>query len=282
MIKPRTILSVCAFATLPLLGCGGDGGTGPTGPESLVKIDGDQQTGTVGEALATDPTVEVRNADGDPVSGVSVDFQVTSGGGSVSSGSVTTDSRGRASTTWTLGTSVAATHSLEASNGSITATFSADPEAGPATAIEIVSGDGQDVPEPDTQLPDPLVVEVSDSYGNPVEGVTVDFTTDDGSVSPAQATTDASGRAETIATVGSESELGATSILPASLSRAREDLLYEEVLRAVRGALFQGHRTRRLAERIGGVLGRRDRVQRVDVMERVPVSSVGHHPGVRR
>ncbi len=127
----RTVVYLCALATASLAACGGDGGTAPTGPETLVKVDGDQQSGVVGEALPVDPTVEVRDADGDPVVGVSVEFEVTAGGGSVSSGTTTTNSQGRASTSWTLGTSVDESHALQASAGSVSATFSADPEAGP-------------------------------------------------------------------------------------------------------------------------------------------------------
>ncbi|MDX1567881.1 MAG: Ig-like domain-containing protein, partial [Longimicrobiales bacterium] len=213
MIKRRAVLYVCALALAPLAACGGgDGATGPGGAENLVKVEGDQQSGIVGEALSVDPTVQVRNADGDPVSGVSVEFQVTSGGGSVSVSTRTTDAQGRASTTWTLGTSTATDQLLEASTGSLTATFSADPQPGPATTLEIASGDGQQVSQPSTTLPDPLVVEVSDTYGNPVEGVSVEFTTSNGSVSPSQATTDASGRAQTTATVGAESELEAAAV----------------------------------------------------------------------
>ncbi|NIP61100.1 MAG: hypothetical protein GWM92_21815, partial [Gemmatimonadetes bacterium] len=70
---------------LPLLvTCGGDDGTGPgEPPASIVKVLGDGQTGEVGRPLPVEPTVEVRNGRGEPISGVSVSFSVESGAGTV-------------------------------------------------------------------------------------------------------------------------------------------------------------------------------------------------------
>ena len=66
-----------------------------------------------------------------------------------------------------------------------------------------LSGDGQQGPA-GVQLADPLVVSVLDQEGNGVAGVTVRFSTGDGTLSATTATTDTDGRAATTLTLGSE------------------------------------------------------------------------------
>ena len=71
--------------------------------DALVKISGDDQSGTPGNALANPFVVEVQDEDGEPLTGHSVTFSVTAGGGSLSETSVTADEDGLAETTLTLG-----------------------------------------------------------------------------------------------------------------------------------------------------------------------------------
>ncbi|NDJ24006.1 DUF4082 domain-containing protein [Nostoc sp. B(2019)] len=70
---------------------------------SLIKVSGDNQSGETGETLPNPLVVRVVNAQNNPQSGVTVNFVVTSGGGSVSPVSVVTNASGQASTTLTLG-----------------------------------------------------------------------------------------------------------------------------------------------------------------------------------
>jgi hypothetical protein len=70
---------------------------------TLVKVSGDNQSGTTGATLPNSLVVRVVNAQNNPQSGITVNFAVTSGGGSVSPVSVVTDGSGQASTTLTLG-----------------------------------------------------------------------------------------------------------------------------------------------------------------------------------
>ena len=72
-------------------------------PDAIVKISGDNQSGRPGATLANPLVVEVIDANDDPVSGVTVNFAVTAGGGSVSPASATTNNNGRAQTRLTLG-----------------------------------------------------------------------------------------------------------------------------------------------------------------------------------
>ena len=52
--------------------------------DALVKVSGDNQSGTPGNALAAPFVVEVQDEDGEPLTGHSVTFSVTAGGGSLS------------------------------------------------------------------------------------------------------------------------------------------------------------------------------------------------------
>ncbi|MEH2263611.1 N,N-dimethylformamidase beta subunit family domain-containing protein [Nostoc sp.] len=70
---------------------------------TLVKVSGDNQSGTTGAVLSNSLIVQVLNSQNNPQSGVTVNFAVTSGGGSVSPTNVLTNSSGQASTTLTLG-----------------------------------------------------------------------------------------------------------------------------------------------------------------------------------
>ena len=72
-------------------------------PSDIVKVSGDNQSGQPGSRVANPFVVEVVDENDDPVSGVTVNFAVTAGGGSVSPESATTGNNGRAQTRLTLG-----------------------------------------------------------------------------------------------------------------------------------------------------------------------------------
>jgi hypothetical protein len=72
-------------------------------PLAFWIITGDKQQGLVGSALANPFVVEVRGRSGEPFLDAQVTFTVTSGGGTLSVTSVTTDANGRAESTLTLG-----------------------------------------------------------------------------------------------------------------------------------------------------------------------------------
>jgi hypothetical protein len=83
-------------------------------------------------------------------------------------------------------------------------TFQATVETGAAVRIEPVSGSGQNGAV-GTALQDPLIVRVTDQFGNPVAGVTVEWDAEQGSVDPSSSQTGADGRAETSWVLGSSS-----------------------------------------------------------------------------
>ena len=140
----------------------------------LLVVAGDDQRDTAGRALPQPFVVEAQAGDGGPVPGVVVSFRAVTAGGGVANGSVTTDVAGRASTSMTLGR-IAGSYSFEASSGELAAvSITATAEPAPAAAIAIVSGDGQrDVAG--RPLAQPFVVLVSDAFGAPVSGATVEW-----------------------------------------------------------------------------------------------------------
>ena len=107
----RTVpVFLAVFASL--FGCGGggdDGGGGPPDdtPASISIQAGNNQTALVSTAVATDPAVEVRNANNQALAGIAVTFAVATGGGSVTGGSATTNAQGVATVgSWTLGAAI--------------------------------------------------------------------------------------------------------------------------------------------------------------------------------
>jgi uncharacterized protein YjdB len=86
----------------------------PAVPASIAVIDGDGQTGAAGQFLNTPLLVEVLNGLGQPLSDVTVEWAVATGGGSLSAASTTTLASGRTEVEWALGT--------EAGEGRVTAT----------------------------------------------------------------------------------------------------------------------------------------------------------------
>jgi hypothetical protein len=93
------------FTSGVLAGAESNAITVTTGPAASISIQaGDDEEAPVSTAVDPDPAVIVRDAGGNPVSGVEVDFEVTDGDGSVAPLSVTTGTNGIATVdSWTLG-----------------------------------------------------------------------------------------------------------------------------------------------------------------------------------
>ena len=176
----------------------------PGSAGSLSINAGDGQTAVAGTAVATAPSVKVQDANGNPVSGASVNFFIGSGGGSITGATATTNASGIATVgSWTLGNTAGAnTLTAGAVGVSGSVTFSATGIAGAAANIAIANAasNGQSAQAGSAVAIAPSV-KVTDSRGNAVAGVTVVFavTSGGGSVSGPNTTTDASG----VAAVGS-------------------------------------------------------------------------------
>jgi Domain of unknown function (DUF4082) len=108
---------------------------------TITKVGGDNQTGTSGTALSSPLAVKVENG-GNPQSGVTVNFTVTAGGGSVSPATAVTDASGEATTTLTLGSTPGAvfpiTNTVNATAADVgTVTFTATGNPSGITIVNI-------------------------------------------------------------------------------------------------------------------------------------------------
>jgi hypothetical protein len=209
-----------------LIGCGGDGGVnGSNTTKNLVSdkvvasvllAEGNNQIATVGTELSNPLVVLILNKAGQPIVGQIVNFAVTAGNGTVFAGTSMSDATGYARERWRLGTS-AGTNKVEVrvvdANGAavVFATFVAVGTAGAPQTASIVSGNNQSAKQL-KQLPLPVKVIIKDSYSNPIAGVAVTFTANNGSTAfPVSATTDTSGEAAATWTLGTA--LGSQELL---------------------------------------------------------------------
>lgn len=169
------------------------------------------QNAVVNTAAAQAPTVQVKDAGGLGVANATVTFAVTSGGGSVTGGTQTTNAQGLATVgSWILG-QTAGPNTLTATVAQLPAvSFSATGTAGAAAVVTKFSGDNQ-AGSANIALGSPLVVQVNDQFGNPVNNVTVAWATATGSLTPASSTTDGLGRTQSAWTLGNGATQTATA-----------------------------------------------------------------------
>ena len=110
---------------------------------ALLKISGDNQKGVSGAALSYPFVVEVQDANGSALAGLSVRFAITAGGGTLSATRIMTDENGRAESTLTLGPNLGAniaSVSAAGIEGPVTFHAISDTESPPITAD--VNSDG--------------------------------------------------------------------------------------------------------------------------------------------
>jgi serine protease len=207
-------------AALVLSACGGSDPNRT--PAAILALSGDNQTGAAGIPLQQPLIVQVDDKAGDPVSGVTVVFSVTAGGGSIQPASATTNSRGQATAIWTLGTLAGAPSTATASVNGLSgppASFAATVQAAlPASAV-LLQGGGQTAVA-GQPLAIPVVVEFKDAFNNPAVGQAVNWavTGGAGSLTGTSVITDAQGRATTLWTLGYQ--LGSGHALQAQIGGA--------------------------------------------------------------
>ena len=158
------------------------------------------QSGTTSATVGAPPSVLVLDGQGNPVSGVSITWAVTAGGGSVNTtGATTTGATGLATlTSWTLGAS-AGLNTVTATSAGLSGspvTFNANGVASAPTQIAVTSGGAQTGVTAGSAATATQFT-VRDAGNNPVQGVTVSFAvnTGSGSLSVPSAVTNASGQA---------------------------------------------------------------------------------------
>lgn len=193
---PRALRHVGGLALLlGVAACGSDSTTPPAEPASVSASAGSGQTATVGELLGAALSVVVLDDSGQPFAGASVQWAVTSGGGSVTPTSSQSGSDGTATTQWTLGGTAGAQTVTATVSGLSPVTFTATADAG-APAQIVVTPAGPDITALNGTAQ--MAASVQDAFGNALTGVAVDWSSADDAI----VTIDAAGLATGIA-VGS-------------------------------------------------------------------------------
>jgi subtilisin family serine protease len=196
-MKHRLRWSIVAAAGVVACGKSDPGPDDSQKPSQLVLVEGNNQTGRVGEALQTALTVRVVNSAGAALAGIPVAFAVTAGGGSVTNASVNTAVSGQASTVWVLGGTIGAglQRVTASAAGVASVTFTATGLVGAPASVAVTSGGGQRAPL-GAPAPDSIRVVVKDQFDNPTEGIPITWQViaGGGSVSPTATVTDAQGR----------------------------------------------------------------------------------------
>lgn len=177
---------------------------------SMITVSGHPQTGPAGERLPLPFVIGVKDLDGDAVAQVDIFFEVEIGNGVLETPQpVQTDEFGNASAYFRTDTLAGMTCWVKAYNNDLSGSprrFSATSTAGTPRKITYVSGDGQPG-YVGRVIYNPLVVRVTDHYGNAVSGVSVLFEVvlGDASIQGSQAVTvvsNTSGLASTYVTLG--------------------------------------------------------------------------------
>lgn len=199
-MRPSLVGAVLGLA-LVNAACGGSTDSGPVATQ-IAKNGGDNQVAAAGTALAP-LSVVVRDANSNPVAGVTVNWAVASGGGSVSASSSISDVSGIATITRTLGAN-AGTQTTSATKTGLTGsplTFSAVAQIQGATQMALNAGNSQS----DTVLATlgtAISVLVRDQNNAAVQGVTVNWTATGGGVSSPTSITNVGGIASVNYTLG--------------------------------------------------------------------------------
>ncbi len=163
-------------------------------PASIAIASGNNQSGPVKSSLKSPLKVKVKDAAGNGVAGISVTFSDGGAGGMVSPATVTTDSEGFASTTYTTGTKAGAISITASVTGIPSASFKATVLAGAPASMAIYGGNNQTV-KAGKNTSKQLQVLIEDQYANLVKGVQVSYSDGGagGSFSPNPATTTSKG-----------------------------------------------------------------------------------------
>jgi Bacterial Ig domain/Bacterial Ig-like domain (group 1) len=137
-------------------------------------VSGNGQTGAAGAPLTAALVVKVADGSGNPVSGATVTWTVTAGGGNPNPASGTTDANGQAATTWTLGATPGTNTLAAAVAGVGSISFTATGVSGAPSGLAV-----QTQPSQTARIGTPFgrqpVIQVRDGQGNDVaqSGVSV-------------------------------------------------------------------------------------------------------------
>jgi PKD repeat protein len=179
-------------------------------PASIKVVQGDSQSGRVTRPLAGPVVVAVSDSRNRPVEGATVTFELTAAGpgADIIPHTATTNANGEASTQVVLGNTIgrqmgAARVSVSAGVRVPETSFSAMALSENANSMAAVAGEDQ-AGRVGSPLGNRLVVAVTDTFGNPIAGVPIDWTAGGGgSVSAPTVITDDRGQASVERILGS-------------------------------------------------------------------------------
>lgn len=160
-------------------------------PARITILRGNDQRGVVGQTLGARVTFRVTDAGGNPTPGVTLN--VDQSDGTVTNPTVKTGSDGTASLRWAFGATAGPQRTVVSVQEapSVKATVNSTARPAPASKVEIVSPSISIVSSNSIRV----VSAVTDSLGNPISGVVVQYSVTAGSLSTRRVTTDAQGRA---------------------------------------------------------------------------------------
>jgi Bacterial Ig domain/Bacterial Ig-like domain (group 1) len=212
-----TRLSILGFTCLAAVtACGGNDLVlpGEGEPAHIRIVQGSPQSGRVGETLGDSLVVEVTDVNEHPVPGITVVFQLTGAnpGTQLLPDTAITGTDGQAGSQVVLGTEVGDINGIaqvvaSGTQSPIPANFIFTALPASANGLSVVSGDNQSAPA-GAALPAPLIVKVTDAFGNPVSGVTITWATvGGGSLSASSTQTGADGQTSVQLTLGTTAGL---------------------------------------------------------------------------
>jgi hypothetical protein len=171
-------------------------------PTKLIVLSGNVQSGQAGSILPKQLEAKVEDAHSNVVPGVTLTFVDQKGLGTLNPASGITNASGIVATTYQLPDTLGA-YKITASAAGVTATgtFTETATGDAPASLEVVSGNNQSVAV-STALSQPLVVQVNDSGGSPIVGVSVVFSAPFGTFIGSPATTNSSGQATANYTTG--------------------------------------------------------------------------------
>jgi hypothetical protein len=170
---------------------------------SVVVMSGDRQLGTVGAPLKLPVVLRTEDRYGNAVPKEVVRLEPAAG--RLADSSVTTDSTGLTKVLWTLGRPAGLQRMVVRLAGDTVETeVTALARPGKPAKLAFVSP--PETAKPGRPLPKPLVVQVTDAYGNPLGGQTIVFKPSSGSVTPTRGLTGADGRTTVRWTPGPKSK----------------------------------------------------------------------------
>jgi adhesin/invasin len=209
-------LILAALSAIAISACSKDSNTEPTGSGStsapvytLVLDTGvvDSISAPVGTAVPV--RVKLTKA-GSAVSGSTVTWKVTSGHGTLSPSTSTTDANGIATVAWTLGDTTGL-QAISAAAEDAAVAFRAVATPGAVAKLTRISADSSTVVAGASLL---LTVRVTDIGGNAVPGTSVTWMSSAGTLSSTTTTTGASGNAEVALSTTARGSYTVTATVP--------------------------------------------------------------------